>query len=53
MTLEPVSQRGCEISILADIQNPTGCGPGHALSNWPCFKVEVGLDGPWGLLQPT
>lgn len=35
-TSEQVAQRGCQVSVLGDTQNPTGQGPGQpALSDPP------------------
>lgn len=43
-TLEEVTQRGCGVSILDDIQQPTGCSHGQpALSN-PTMRKGDGLD---------
>ncbi|KAK4811097.1 hypothetical protein QYF61_016383 [Mycteria americana] len=43
-TLEQVAQRGCGVSVLGDIKNPTGCGPEE-----PALVDPVGGCGGWRL----
>lgn len=42
--LEQVSWRGCEVSILSNIQNLTWCSPGQpALVDAALSRAEIGL----------
>jgi len=42
--LEQVSQRGCGVSVLGDIQNVTGCSPEQPAVADLALGREVGLD---------
>lgn len=43
--MDDVAQRGCGISILADIQNQTGYSPELPAPADPALSKEVELDG--------
>lgn len=43
-TLEQIAERGCEVSILADIQKPTGHGPKQTAVADAVLSSELGHD---------